>query len=116
MRRGFSIIELLIVIIVMAILAGLAVETFSRYHKLAIRTSLLHDIRMCIDDIAAARSTQDNINLQEIVANCQKSPYTQSIELISENPIKLKATASNTDFSCEYNEETGRITCEDVFQ
>ena len=116
MRKGFSLVELLIVLIVMSILAGLAIEAFSTYHKMAIRTALLHDIRMCINDIASARGTQDNVNLSEVVANCQKSPYTQSIELISENPIKLKATASNTDFSCEYNEETGRITCEDVFQ
>jgi type IV pilus assembly protein PilA len=114
-KKGFTLIEMLIVILIIAILVTIAIPMYGKYKKNAIRTALLSDIRNCLGDIAVARQTGDNQSLQDVVSKCGKSQFTQSIELESENPIKLKAVSNEDNFSCTYNEDNGSISCDSVF-
>lgn len=108
--KGFTIVELLIITIIISILASIAIVQYNKYKITAVRSQLLSDLRNCINDIARSVQTGDN-NINEVVSNCVKSPNTQNITLESTNPIKLKATSSIGPFECEYDETTGRVNC-----
>lgn len=113
-KKGFTLFELLIVTVIIGILASLAIVQYNKYRINAVRSQLLSDLRNCINDIA--RSTQTgNIDINTVVSNCQKSPNTESIEVISTSPLKLQATSPIGPFECEYDETTGKVTCNNPF-
>jgi prepilin-type N-terminal cleavage/methylation domain-containing protein len=56
-QKGFTLMELLIVIVIIAILAGLAIPMYNKYKTQAIKTALMSDIRNCISEIAISRQT-----------------------------------------------------------
>jgi prepilin-type N-terminal cleavage/methylation domain-containing protein len=114
-QKGFTLMELLIVIVVIAVLAGLAIPMYNKYKTQAIKTALMSDIRNCISEIAVSRQTGQNTSLNDIVNNCSKSKFTKEIILQSENPIKLQAVSNELDFKCEYDENNGKIACDSIF-
>jgi len=114
-QKGFTLMELLIVIVIIAILAGLAIPMYNKYKTHAIKTALMSDIRNCISEIAISRQTGKNTSLNDIVNNCPKSKFTKEIILQNENPIKLQAVSNELDFKCEYDENNGRIACDSIF-
>ncbi len=112
--KGFTLVELLIVTVIIGILASIAIVQYNKYKVNSVKAQLLSDLRNCINDIA--RNTQSgNRDLNSIVVNCVKSPNTQSIEIISNTPLKLKASSPIGPFECEYNENTGRVICNNPF-
>lgn len=113
-QKGFTLVELLIVTVIIGILASLAIVQYNKYRINAVRSQLLSDLRNCINDIA--RSTQTgNPDINSVVSNCQKSTNTQTIQVVSTSPLKLQATSPIGPFECEYDETTGRVTCNNPF-
>jgi prepilin peptidase dependent protein D len=102
--------ELLIVVVIIVVLAGLAITMYNKYETQVIKTALMSDIKNCISEIAISRQTGKNISLNGIVNNCPKSKFTKEIILQSKNPIKLQAVSNELDFKCEYNMSIIRIT------
>ncbi|MDK2862102.1 MAG: type pilus assembly protein PilA [Thermodesulfobacterium sp.] len=114
MSKAFTLIELLVVIAVIAILVGMAIVFYHQYLPKAIRASLLSDIRNCLNQIAISKQEDPSLSTAEIVANCSKSKYTQTLILESETPIKLTATSVSGDVSCSYNETSSAVSCSEI--
>jgi Tfp pilus assembly major pilin PilA len=49
--------ELLIVVVIIVVLAGLAIMMYNKYETQVIKTTLMSDIRNCISEIAISRQT-----------------------------------------------------------
>jgi len=74
-------------------------------------------VRHCLELIAIELQNGNN-NIQDVVQSCPKSKYTEAIELVNVEPIKLKAVAKPTiggQMECEYNPNTGSVECEGPF-
>lgn len=113
MRRGFSLIELLVVLAIIAVLSTIAIPSYNAYRKHAIKTVLMQDIRTCLSHVEAHRQTGSEVSLSRVVAQCPKGSETKSIELVSESPdIVLKAKAVDYDMECVYSIRTGRFSCQ----
>lgn len=112
--KGFTLVELLIVTVIIGILASIAIVQYNKYKINAVRSQLISDLRNCINDVARGTQT-GNSNINSIVSNCQKSPNTQTIQVVSTSPLKFQATSSIGPFECEYDETTGRVTCDNPF-
>lgn len=111
-ERGFTIVELVVVVALLVILASIAIVFYGEYRRYAIRSALISDLRNCITHIAGGKQTSEGGNTADVVANCARSPYTQSIVLLGENPIVLQAFSVDENISCTYHNNTGRIECE----
>lgn len=109
---GFTLIEVLVVLVIVSILSSLSLFFYQKYHAHAVKTHLISDLRHCLEEIAINVQAGNN-DIPEIVKNCPKSKYTQSIELLSTNPIQLKATgkALVKEVSCSYDENVGSVGC-----
>jgi len=115
-KQAFTLIEFLIIIVIISILASIFIPFFyKKYVYSAIRAALVSDLRNCITQILAEKELNGTINIFLIVNNCPKSKYTQSITLVSQNPLILKATSIKGDISCSYNETTGVVKCGNIF-
>ncbi len=114
-KRGFAIVELIVVAYLLVILASIALVSYGKYRKYAVRSALISDLRNCLTHINASRQSPEDGNVSNILANCAKSPTTQSIELVSESPdIVLKASSVDEELSCTYT-ATGGVVCESPF-
>ncbi len=111
-RNGFTLVELLISLSIVGILAVIALVQYHHYFKNVVKTHLIADIRHCLQEIAVNLQFGD-IDIQQVVSSCSKSKYTNTIELVSTDPIQLKATGRVLveEISCSYDEQSGSISC-----
>lgn len=113
MRRGFSLIELLVVLAVVAILSAVAVSSYRTYRKHAVKTALMHDLRTCLSYIESKRQTTDIIDVHRLVSECPRGGETRDIQVVSDFPsLVLKAKAVDYNIECSYSSQTGRFSCQ----
>ncbi len=129
-KSGFTLIELLISIAILAILAGMAIVSFSYYQKRAKAKELIHLARSCIQEVLTICITDsdtaiNNINLRRRSSSACSAPsqtnYLENIHIILSGScgsnIYVNATGKikNTDeiyFStCSYDYNTKSLTC-----
>lgn len=111
MNRGFTLIEVLLVIVVIAVLAGMAITFYHYYLPKAIKISLVSDLRNCLTEIIATKQNNPNHPISEVVENCPKSRFTQEIRILSEIPLILGATSTVGNASCSYDDSSGAVFC-----
>ncbi len=124
-KSGFTIIELMVVIAILAILAGMAIISYSNYQKRAKAKELINLARSCIQEIVATCMTESTtyLNLQNFSA-CKPTSETTYLENIQikltgncESNIYVNATGKvkNTDetfiSTCSYDYNTKSLTC-----
>ena len=115
MKRGggFSLIEILITVVIIAILSSIAIISYHQYFKNAVKTHLIADIRHCLEEIAINIQAGER-DIPSIVSQCPTSEYTESLEVIGTDPIEIKAIGKILidEVSCTYNDQTGVINCD----
>ena len=112
-KRGFTLIEILIVLVIVIILASISLVSYHKYLKNAVQTHLIADIRHCLQEIAINIQAGES-DIPAIVSGCPTSEYTERLELVNTNPIEIKATGRILidEVSCSYNDSTGVINCD----
>ena len=71
-ERGFTLVELLVVIAIIAILAAIARPEFSKYRRNAGKAACESDLKNCINACAAGLSSDPTINIY--TSTCTASP------------------------------------------
>ncbi len=98
-ERGFTLVELLIVVAIIAILAAIAIPQYQKYRKNAAVSSVQSDAKNCLNTVIAdytasiqAGSTDPTVNTN----NCVKGAYTDSCTASGDVGEDLVVTCTGT--------------------
>lgn len=98
-QRGFTLVELLIVVAIIAILAAIAIPQYQKYRKNAAVASLQSDAKNCLNTAVAdytASIQAGNTNPSVSTANCVKGAYTTSCSASGSVGANLVITCAGT--------------------
>lgn len=122
-KKGFTLIELMVVIAIIAILAAIALTAYRSYQKKAQAKELLTFARACIQEAVATCVSNPSVNLSDLIT-CQKptTPPQYFTEVsITGTPScneTFTITATGTleaggtyKVDCTYDYTTDSVTC-----
>lgn len=115
-NKGFTLIEILIAVSIVATLAAIAISSYISYRKNSIRATVLSDIRNCLMYVVSEQHNGSTEPVSSIVSRCPASHQLDvRLELVSESPLIITGMAINENISCTYSENNGSVNCDPVF-
>src|SRR5881398_3991748 len=94
-RRGFTLVEIMIVVAIIALLAAIAVPGFLRARKRSQASRILNDLRM-IDSAVDQYAIETNRKTGDVVAVADWTNYLKKGSLLYNTGTSLLGTAYNT--------------------
>ena len=124
-KKGFTLIELMVVIAIIAILAAIALTSYRAYMRKAKAKELLNIARACVQEAVAQCQVEPNVTISDLDA-CKSDSYNDTqyltgIEITTTGSCDgdisatAKATIKDTNISyeatCTYNATSKDMTC-----
>ena len=121
-KKGFTLIELMVVIAIIAILAAVALTSYKAYQQKAKAKELLTIARACAQEIAAECAVVGNFDETQL-ASCNVNGtvgYLTSVSIsVTGGCSDFSVTASGNignstttyQVSCSYDSTTDQVTC-----
>jgi type IV pilus assembly protein PilA len=106
-ERGFTLVELLVVVAIIAILAAIAIPQFAKYRKQSAAAALQADARNCVTD-AVSQITSAQMSGGDVASSgtySNTSPNTNSCNW------NYNAQSSSTDCTCDGKNVLQGVKC-----
>ena len=113
-RKGFTLVELMIVIAIIAILAAVAISQYSSYREKAQAKDLISLARNCAQDIIAECQINPDFKKLTTLASCNKTNVTQEGKYLYSVSIKFGSANNSSTFN-PIQDQTSKVCDSDGF-
>jgi len=122
-KKGFTLVELMIVIAIIAILAAVAIPQYNNYKKKAKAKDLVGIARACSQEIVSQCMVDDSLSDFTSLKSCAISgdvgPYLKSVSIQANGDcdsftVKAQGTVDDTTYSAECTGDTSGVSCKGV--